>query len=121
MQRVFLYACLLGRSLSGFHVQLFDGLDRSTAETDLGAVAAGLQNEGVLLDGDHAANDTADGGDLIADLQRIAHLGLFLLLLLLGPVNEQPHEQHHDQDHDERAIEGNCVSGSAQKIQCHVL
>ena len=77
---------LVGRSL--VHVQLFDRRDRRLGEADLHAVSAGLQNKGVVLDGDNAANNTADGGDLIADLQTAAHSGILLFLLLLGSAKK---------------------------------
>ena len=82
------YACLLldrGRLAVLAGVQLLHRRNCGTAEADLGAVAAGLDNEGVVLVGDSAddANDTADGGDLVTDLNGVAHGSILLVLTLL--------------------------------------
>ena len=66
---LFLFHCLLG---SGSNVTLGCGngnvyaTDRGLENADLGACLAGLDNAGLVLDADHSANDTADGGDLVA-------------------------------------------------------
>src|SRR5699024_11074314 len=77
------------------HVQLFHRADGGLGEADLDAVTAGLQTAGVVLDGDQAADDAADGGHLIPDLQAVAHCCVLLLLLFLGTVDHEVQQDHH--------------------------
>src|SRR5699024_6528781 len=77
------------------HVQLLHRADGGLGEADLDAVAAGLEDKGVVLDGDDAADDAADGGHLITDLEAVAHRCVLFLLLLLGTVDHEVKQDHH--------------------------
>ena len=100
---------VLGTSV---HVQLVHRANGSTAETDLDAVAAGLQHEGILFQGNNAAHDAADGGHLIADLDGVAHFRFLLLLLFLRTVHEKEHtaqdHQHKYERYDLEVFLGGC-------------
>ena len=69
---------------------------------DLGAVAAGLKHEGLVLDADDLSDNTADGGDLIANHKAVTHRSNFLFLLLLRSDHEEVEKNEHRCDHSER-------------------
>ena len=85
------------------HVQLLDRADGVLGEADLHTVSTGLQNKGIVLDCNNTANDTANGGDLIADLQAAAHCGILLLLLLLGTIDHEVQQNQHQSQCEEQA------------------
>ena len=80
----FCCGCLGGSCGRIVHVQLFHRANGGLGEADLDAVTAGLQDEGIVLDGDHAADDAADGGHLIPDLQAVAHCCVFFSCFFWG-------------------------------------
>ena len=92
-----------GRFNGGFNgsvVLAVDALNSRAFETDTGSVSGGFENEGIVLDVDDSADDTADGGNLIADGKAVSHCSGFLLLLSLGTDHEEVHdneEQREDQ------------------------
>ena len=92
----FFFGLLGGSLISRTHV---NRADSTLQKTDLGAGLAGFHGDGVFLHADDLANDTANGGDLIANLQRIAHGGFFLLLLLRGADNQEVEDQSKYNDH----------------------
>src|SRR5699024_412069 len=99
----------------GAHVQLLHRSNGRTAEADLDAVAAGLQDEGILLDGGHTADHATDGGDLVADLDGITHGSIFLVLTLLRQVDDQIHE-HDEDDHGKDKADTAARRGSFHKL-----
>ena len=58
-------------------------------QTNTGVVTAGLDDHGFFLDANHLADDTADGGDFVANHQIVTHIVGFLLLLLLRTDDEK--------------------------------
>ena len=88
---------LLGRSLSAL------AGNSPLGKLDTDAVSASLDHDGVLLHGADGTGDTADGGDLIADRQRIAHVLSFLLALVLGTDHEEVQHGEHKHQHDNGA------------------
>ena len=66
-----------------------NGADRGLQKADLGCVTGRFDDHRFVLDGNNLADDAAGGGDFIADLQLVAHLLCFLILLLLGLVKEE--------------------------------
>ena len=57
--------------------------DRPLGDLDADAVCAGLDDDAVFLHGTNGAQDAADGGHIIADLQAVAQFFRCLLLLVL--------------------------------------
>ena len=53
-------------------------------KTDAGAVTCGFQHKGLFLDADNLADDSADGGDFISNLEIVAHFVYLFFLLFLG-------------------------------------
>ena len=86
-------------SVLSFYVNVADS---AFEYADLCSVAAGLKNESFFLYADDLSDDTADGRDLIADLKIVAHIVLFLLLLLLRPYHKEIHCHEHNKDHADR-------------------
>ena len=81
--------------------------DRALEQANLGAVVAGLDQNGFISDADDLTDDAADGGDLIAYGKVVAHVVDLFFLLLLGTDHKEIEEQtkayqHHDSD-DQRA------------------
>ena len=101
-------------------IQLFYAGNGRTAETDLGAVAAGFDDQRIVLVGNGAddAHNAADGGDLIADFDRIAHSSVLFILTLLGQVHQNDHKDQ--QDHNGQEADDHLGSaggtGSRQKL-----
>ena len=94
---------LVRLAFSLVHVQLLDRADGSLGKADLHTVCTGLQHEGIVLDGNNAADHTTDGGDLIADLQTAAHSGILLFLLLLRTVDHEVQQDQHQCQREEQA------------------
>ena len=99
-------------------VQLLHAGNGGAAETNLGAVTAGLQNDGVVLlgDGTDDADDTADGRNLIADFDGAAHSGVLLVLALLRQIDQNEHEDD-DQDHRQQRKQGLGHAGGTSGTQ----
>ena len=80
--------------------------DGSLKNTDLGAVAAGLDNAGLFLDTYDLADDTADRGNLVTNLKVVTHNCDFLFLLSLTASAEEEYcnkRYDHDNSHDQTA------------------
>ena len=67
---------------------------------DLGALCAGFENKGLVLDGNNTSDNAAGGGDLIADSEAVAHFVYLLFLLLLGTVDDEIEEEKKSAEHD---------------------
>ena len=87
-------------AILGFYV---NALDSAFEDPDLGAVASGLDHAGLFLDADDLADDSANRGDLVADLKSVAHISGFLFLLLLGSVHKEVEDSDHGDYHDYRS------------------
>ena len=83
---------LFGCFFDGCVVLAVDALDGGAFETDAGSVPGRFENEGIVLDVDDSADDTADGGNLIADGEAVSHSGRFLFLLSLRADHEDIHD-----------------------------
>ena len=70
----------------GVNVDVANG---ALENADLGTVAAGFENQSFILYADDLADDTADGSDLIADDQIVAHGVDFLFLFLLRSEHQE--------------------------------
>ena len=68
-------------------------------DVDLGAIVCTLDDTGLFFDADDLADDTADGGDLIAHGQVVAHGSLLSLLLLLGTDHKEIEYNEYTDDH----------------------
>ena len=75
--------------------------DRTLEDADLGALVGGLDYAGLFLDADDFTDDAADGSNLIANRQVVAHFVLFLLLLFLGANHKEIHCNQHQNDRQE--------------------
>ena len=64
-------------------------------DTDLGAILRALKHQRFLGDANDLTDNATDSGDLITDLQAIAHLLLLALLLLLRTNDKEIEEQKH--------------------------
>ena len=104
--------------------------DSGLQETDFRRVPRRLDDHGLILDGDHFSDDSANGGDLIPNLQIVPHGGSFLLLFLLRFVEEeiekdtaQCQRNHQGQDTGQRIRGfrsrlcrcGNCPGGARRR------
>ena len=89
--------------------------DRTLENADLGAVASGLDHAGLVLDANDLADDTANGGNLVANRERIAHFILLALLLFLGADHEEVHKYENEdkgQEHTEHTADAACIAAS---------
>ena len=84
-------------------------------ELDADAVSASLDHDGVLLNSADGAGNTTDGGDLITNSQRIAHVLGFLLTLVLGADHEEVQHGEHQHQHENSAHHLRIQSNSLQK------
>ena len=81
----------------------------------------GFLGAGVIFvrNGADDADNTADGGDFVADLDGAAHGSILLVLALLRQVDQDDHE-HDDKDHRQEAQQhfsrGSCAGGGIQKL-----
>jgi hypothetical protein len=82
----------------GSVVLAVDALNSRAFETDTGSVSGGFENEGIVLDVDDSADDTADGGNFIADSKAVSHSGSFLFLLSLGTDHEEVHDDEEKRE-----------------------
>lgn len=78
-----------------------NALDSALENTYLGAVATGFDHCGLFLDADDLADDTTDSGDLISNLQGVAHIIGRLLLLFLRSVHKEVEYSHHNDEHND--------------------
>ena len=60
----------------------------------------GCNDAGFVFDADNLADDAADGGHLVANGQRVAHLVVLLFLLLLRTNADKIEHSHHQNQHD---------------------
>ena len=96
-------------SLEGLYVAVESGSAGEDAAEALGADIVPVQAQSNTLmevqsgNSDNAANDTTDGGDLIADLQTAAHSGILLFLLLLRTVDHEVQQDQHQCQREEQA------------------
>ena len=97
-----------GLNCYGSIVLAVDALDCGAFETDTGSVSGGFENEGIVLYVDDSADDTADGGNFIADSKAVSHSCCFLFLLSLGT----DHEEVHDDEEEREDQKGKPASGS---------
>ena len=82
---------------------------------DADAISAGLDHDGVLLNSADGAGDTADGGNLITNGQRVTHILGFLLALVLGTDHEEVQHGEHQHQHENSAHHLRIQSNSLQK------
>ena len=81
---------ILGSFSGSFHFLLvllsfgLVGIHSPALDPHFVAISTGLNDQVLLANGDHFTHNTANGDDLIANLQRRTHLLLFLLALFLG-------------------------------------
>ena len=73
--------------------------DSGFENADLGLVVCGFDHAGLFLDADDLTDDTADGGDLIANGQIVAHIVCLALLLFLRTNAEKVEYNEHSNDH----------------------
>ena len=73
--------------------------DSALENADLGAIAAGLDNAGLVLDANDLADDTADIGDLVANRKVVSHIGNLFLLLLLGTDAYEVENDYYRYEH----------------------
>nr|DAE67399.1 MAG TPA: hypothetical protein [Caudoviricetes sp.] len=110
--------CFL-RSLNGLGSRSFLAADRPAVDLELGAVARGLDDQRVVLDADNAADKAADGRDLVANRNGVAHLALLLVALAL---RTDQYEIENDDQYDQRkklCQERTVVACCGHFIQCH--
>ena len=95
--------------------------DSALKNADLSAIAAGLDNAGLVLDADDLADDAADSGDLVANLEAVSHVSNLFLLLLLGTNAEEIENDYDNNEHtngDKSASELTvCESGKCKNIE----
>ena len=77
---------------------------RALENADLRTVAACLDNAGLFLDADDLTDDTAYSGDLVANVEVVAHISdlLILLFLLAGGDDHENDHNADDKDHGEQ-------------------
>ena len=76
---------------------------RALEETDPYLVSSGLKKESFFFYRDDFADDPAYRGDLVADLQTVAHILRFFFLLLLRSVSHEVDQGSEEDDvYDER-------------------
>ena len=97
LHEAFLYFILLlvDRVLSLY----VNAADSALEDTDLGAVAAGLDNAGLVFDAYDLADNTADGGDLVANLEIVSHISNLFFLLLLRADSEEIENNYYNNEH----------------------
>jgi hypothetical protein len=83
--------------------------DRTLENADLCRVAAGLDNAGLFLDADDLADDTANRGDLVANLKIVSHVSNLLILFFLLTEAEE-HYDSQDHYHSERDYHGSAAT-----------
>ena len=76
-----------------------DGRDSGLQEYHL--ALAGDDGNAVILDVADLTDDTADGNDLVADLDGVAHILGFLIALLLRSEDEEVENGNHTHDEDD--------------------
>ena len=87
--------------------------DSELRELNADAVGAGLDDDRVILHGHDVADDAADGRDVVADLQRIAHGLCFLLPLVFRADHEEVEDRDQRDHHDDKrkvAAAGGCAA-----------
>ena len=94
--------------------------DSRFQHADLGAVAAGLDKHGVLLNGKNSADDAAVGDNLISNLNAVEHVLHFLVALLLRADYEEIEEyddKRQRNEHCEHACHV-CTAGCVCRRSC---
>ena len=98
----------------GSIVLAVDALDCGAFETDTGSVSGGFENKGVVLYVDNSADDTADGGNFIADSKAVSHSGCFLFLLSLGTDHEEVHDNEEKREDQEGKPAASAIAGGVR-------
>ena len=104
-----------------FHRQLFDFLDSPSLKPDAVALVAGLKNDGIVLECNDPADNAADGGNAVTDLQSTAHILQLLVLLLLRTDHEKIHDENYEskrQDQRDQAPDSICGSCISCRASC---
>ena len=96
-----------------------DALERGAFEADAGSVSGGFENEGIVLDVDDSADDTADGGNLIADGKAVSHCSGFLLLLSRGTDHEEVHDNEEQREDQKGKKAGRIVTSGSGCFEEH--
>ena len=92
-----------------FRFHLCGGGDCPLLRLDSHSVFTGLKGDGVFSDLDDLAGDAADGGDLITERKRAAHLfRLFLLFVFRANDEEVENRKHHNKHENKRAAASCC-------------
>ena len=98
--------------------------DSTSEDTDLGSLAAGLDNAGLVLNADDLTDDTANSRDLVTYLEIVSHFSGSLFLLFLRTdtkeieYHENGNEHEYRNDHRTRITTGSRAGGAACKHQC---
>ena len=98
--------------LGGFLLGGIVAGDSELRELHTDAVGASLDDDRVILHGHDVADDAADGRDVVADLQRIAHGLCFLLPLVFRADHEEVEDRDQRDHHDDKrkvAAAGGCA------------
>lgn len=85
--------------------------------TDL--ILAGLHDDVILLNVDDDAAEAANGGNVVAHLQGVAHFLRLLLLLVLRTDHQEIHQGEHSHQHNQHAAHTGTIihSGLSQENQ----
>ena len=76
--------------------------NRALEDTESGSFSARFDNAGFFLDADDLTDDSADGGNFIANLKVVSHLCGFLFLLLLRSDHCEIHQNCHSNEDNDR-------------------
>jgi len=102
---------VLRRGLSGF-VRGIIGGNGPLIELKTDAVGTDLDDDHIVLDVANGSDDTADGGDVIADLDAAAHCILLLLFLVLRTDHEEIESNDENDSHNDHGGGALAAGGS---------